>query len=1720
MTFHSKASLRARHPTFDFAFPNEAARLAGTGYTITVDDIDKVAVQRDNNSYWVLMSVGPLVWDVMGPALVTVSERGLMSSADKSKLDAVAGGNVITPVRNETGSTILKGKLVYVSGWSVAHSRPLIDKGDKDDPAKIPVIAIAIADILDGTNTEVLVVGVISGLNTSTFSLGDQLVLGSDGDYLNPPPGQSPFTGEVQNIGIVSRVHATDGEILIAIDGMNPILAAQIFALAGTSGTPSGTNKYVTEEDTGIGPEFLDTNFRINDNADITKQISFEASGITTGNVRKVTVPDYDYDLEKPQVDLVQFNTGFSPVSFPAGQISWNDAECTLDVATGLGPVLQVGQEQYIVVYNNSGGQIDNGTVVYPDGLSGSFPTVGLPTANHFQDLLGVLYVATMDIPDASFGIVISFGKLRGLNTSSWSPGDTLYLSPTVAGGLVNFRPEFPDYSIEIAAVLVQHASDGEIFVDVKGEPEDTIVNFWNGVFRESFDFATDSNGTIVTGYLTPSNSHPDMTMIFSDGFSTLDTSPSATITLTPGTDANPQTNYVYILRSAKVLAVSTSDWPAAEHIKVAEVVLRTAATTQLEGALRNQNWNDHIEDTVAFQGHLTHMCEKLRKFEAQWDSGIEGSVTIDPTPTPDAVYVKTTAGKVYQLHRHDYPLFDMTQYAIDAVNQGSRQFTISDDGDLSAVFPDGRTITVNDSTGNDGVYTVESTSFSSPNFIITVKEAIPSATADGTIGDDIHVVNHFTTPFLSITDLSSETSDALGNSLSNSSFSFVVWGVQNKSGQAQHLMLNLPTGSYPRLSPDQAVQDAQNFSVYDIPSQFQGVGFLIARFTFTLNIAGNTWTLYDTEDLRGKIPNITAGGGGGGGGVTTFLGLTDTPSAYTSQGLAGVRVNSGETALEFYTTVISVFGRTGAVLAAAADYLASQVSNDSTVSGTYVHQALDNLLASINSIQSTYARRKGVIDYVDCTAAPPTEVTDDRYILDFTGGSVHVNWDGAAKGDIVEFNGSTWDATTPTEGWCCYVDLENRDRCFVDDGVPDWESRPLNTQLHADLTDVSSNQHHTENHATRHIDGSDDIQDATSSQKGLATAAQITKLDGIEALADVTDTTNVTAAGAEMQTNKDQPSGYAGLNGSSKLDGAQQVYGTIADTACVGNDSRLSDTRDPNSHALDGAAHSGTLDHTSDLTNVGTNTHANIDTHIAAANPHSGSVGEDIIDAVGDLLYGDAADSVVRLAIGTTGQALLVSAGGIPEWSTPAGGGDVTGPASATDEALARFDGTSGKLLQNSNATLTDAGNLSVTGTVNGRNIATDGTKLDGIEALADVTDTANVTAAGAEMTSNKNAASGYAGLNGSSKLTGSQQVYGTGVNTACEGNDSRLSDARAPTNHASNHTDGTDDIQNATAAQKGLATAVQITKLDGIEALADVTDAANVAAAGALMTTLADAKGDIFAASAADTVARLPIGSDDNVLIADSGETTGIKWAVLSHLDLSNIGTNSHATIDTHIAATAAHGATGAVVGTTNTQTLTNKTLTTPTIGDFTNATHDHSDASEGGTLPASYPKFQFFADQFDVPLNSDWTVNAFAGSAADSNNAGLTVRLFDDTTSEGVGFIIRIPTGATNIIFKPISRAETAPGSAQTVALSVYEREIPDNSAPTSWSSAYDLTDINIPTNENFQYDSQTIALSTLGLTAGSIHQFELVRDTADSGDTLSGDWALLMLGVEFS
>ena len=73
------------------------------------------------------------------------------------------------------------------------------------------------------------------------------------------------------------------------------------------------------------------------------------------------------------------------------------------------------------------------------------------------------------------------------------------------------------------------------------------------------------------------------------------------------------------------------------------------------------------------------------------------------------------------------------------------------------------------------------------------------------------------------------------------------------------------------------------------------------------------------------------------------------------------------------------------------------------------------------------------------------------------------------------------------------------------------------------------------------------------------------------------------------------------------------------------------------------------------------------------------------------------APGSVSVGALNTTGTASSSTyLRGDMAWSTnPLG--DVTGPGSSTDDALAKFDATTGKIIQNSNATLSDAGLLTV---------------------------------------------------------------------------------------------------------------------------------------------------------------------------------------------------------------------------------------------------------------------------------------------------------------------------------------------------------------------------------------------------------------------------------------
>jgi hypothetical protein len=89
--------------------------------------------------------------------------------------------------------------------------------------------------------------------------------------------------------------------------------------------------------------------------------------------------------------------------------------------------------------------------------------------------------------------------------------------------------------------------------------------------------------------------------------------------------------------------------------------------------------------------------------------------------------------------------------------------------------------------------------------------------------------------------------------------------------------------------------------------------------------------------------------------------------------------------------------------------------------------------------------------------------------------------------------------------------------------------------------------------------------------------------------------------------------------------------------------------------------------------------------------------------------------------------------------------------------------------------------------------------------------------------------------------------------------------------------------------------STGSSITGLTALAAgdIAEVIAFTPLAIANALVTTVVDAKGDLIVGTANDTVGRLAVGTNGQYLVADSAETTGLKFATLpssvSTLDLT---------------------------------------------------------------------------------------------------------------------------------------------------------------------------------------------------------------------------------------
>lgn len=100
---------------------------------------------------------------------------------------------------------------------------------------------------------------------------------------------------------------------------------------------------------------------------------------------------------------------------------------------------------------------------------------------------------------------------------------------------------------------------------------------------------------------------------------------------------------------------------------------------------------------------------------------------------------------------------------------------------------------------------------------------------------------------------------------------------------------------------------------------------------------------------------------------------------------------------------------------------------------------------------------------------------------------------------------------------------------------------------------------------------------------------------------------------------------------------------------------------------------------------------------------------------------------------------------------------------------------------------------------------------------------------------------------------------------------------------NYAWTTPDDTNLVKNGASDIRTLANAIDST-VDGIDTRLGVVEGDYLTSTSGIAKTVIDAKGDLLAGTGADTIARLPVGTNGQVLTADSAETTGMKWSKVS--------------------------------------------------------------------------------------------------------------------------------------------------------------------------------------------------------------------------------------------
>ncbi len=236
--------------------------------------------------------------------------------------------------------------------------------------------------------------------------------------------------------------------------------------------------------------------------------------GAVTASSGSFTTGDFTGDVDvggKVHVsDYVDFDPQASHPSHREGRIWYDNVHKTINYHSEDSNVVhELGVEEHARVYNNSGSTISKGKPVHFSGSRSSgathVPTIALANATSESKYKSEGMTAS-DIPNNSYGYIVTAGLIDGIDTSHLSVGQVF--TGITDGATQTMPPVYPNYPMCLGFVVKVDSTEGVIFLAQQNHSIKT--------FRVQMDQHIGGNLTIdgnlnVTG-TTSSTSSSDVT--------------------------------------------------------------------------------------------------------------------------------------------------------------------------------------------------------------------------------------------------------------------------------------------------------------------------------------------------------------------------------------------------------------------------------------------------------------------------------------------------------------------------------------------------------------------------------------------------------------------------------------------------------------------------------------------------------------------------------------------------------------------------------------------------------------------------------------------------------------------------------------------------------------------------------------------------------------------------------------------------------------------------------------------------------------------------------------------------------------------------------------------------------------------------------------------------------------------------------------------------------